>query len=50
MGYFKDNTVEIVVDGQKVRVFKLEAEAIKKKLGSRVGKATKEEVKTETKE
>jgi len=32
MGYFKDNTVEIEVNGEKVRVFKLEAEAIKAKL------------------
>lgn len=32
MGYFKDNTVEIEINGEKVRVFKLEAEAIKKAL------------------
>ena len=32
MGYFQDNTVEIDVNGEKVRVFKLEADAIKAKL------------------
>lgn len=41
MGYFKDNTVEIEVNGQKVRVFKLEAEAIKAKLAKKE-KTTKE--------
>lgn len=42
MGYFKDNTVEIEVNGKKVRVFKLEAEAVKAKL-SKNKKSTKEE-------
>ena len=36
MGYFKDNTVEIEVNGKKVRVFKLEADAIKAKLSKKV--------------
>lgn len=40
MGYFKDNTVEIDVNGEKVRVFKLEAEAIKAKL-AKADKKTK---------
>lgn len=29
MGYLKDQTVEIEVNGKKVRVFKLEAEKVK---------------------
>jgi hypothetical protein len=31
MGYFKDNTVEIEVNGKKVRVYKGEADKIKAK-------------------
>jgi hypothetical protein len=42
MGYFIDNTVEIEIDGKKVRVFKLEAEAIKAKLAKKV-KTTKKD-------
>mgnify|MGYP003434831602 CR=1 FL=1 len=32
MGYFNDNTVEIEVNGKKVRVFKGEADKIKETL------------------
>jgi len=32
MGYFESQTVEIEVNGEKIRVFKLEADAIKAKL------------------
>lgn len=41
MGYFKDNTVEIEVDGKKVRVFKQEADAIKEKLAKKGKKSDK---------
>ena len=43
MGYFKDNTVEVEINGQKVRVFKQEAEALKAKLAKSNKKAPKEE-------
>lgn len=33
MGYYKDNTVEVEINGKKVRVFSQEAEALKAKLG-----------------
>ena len=42
MGYFKDNTVEIEINEQKVRVFKQEAEALKAKLSSKKTSKTKE--------
>lgn len=35
MGYFKDNTVEIEVNGKKVRVYKGEAEALKAKFSKK---------------
>lgn len=41
MGYFIDNTVEIEVNGEKVRVFKLEADAIKAKLAKKEKEAKK---------
>ena len=41
MGYFHDNTVEIDVNGEKVRVFKLEADAIKANLAKAKKEAKK---------
>lgn len=34
-GFYTENTVEIEIDGKKVRVFKGEAEMIKKKLAAK---------------
>lgn len=34
-GFYKSNTVEIEIEGKKVRVFKGEAELIKKKLAAK---------------
>ncbi len=34
-GFFKDNTVEIVIGGKKHRVNKFEAESLKKKLNKK---------------
>jgi hypothetical protein len=39
MGYYKENTVEIEINGQKVRVFKQEADALKTKLLSKKTKS-----------
>lgn len=41
MGFFKDNTVEIEVNGKKVRVFKEEAEKVKKNLAKKTPKTEK---------
>jgi len=37
-GFFKDNTVEIDINGRKVRVFEGEAELIKSKLSKKTKK------------
>lgn len=34
-GFYKDNTVEIVINGEKHRVNKFEADALKKKLSKK---------------
>tara|TARA_R110000850_G_scaffold87797_1_gene188619 strand:- start:12577 stop:12753 length:177 start_codon:yes stop_codon:yes gene_type:complete len=38
-GYFKDNTVEIEIDGRKVRVFNQEAKMIQERLVAIAAKA-----------
>lgn len=34
-GFFRDNTVEVEINGKKVRVFEQEAEKLKKKLAKK---------------
>lgn len=38
MGFYRDNTVEIIVNGKKKRFNKFEADALKKKLAKKEGK------------